>query len=112
MGHKYKLRYRWEPEAGEFSKDDCTEGRGGTDAAILFSLLYPEDGSFSMNFWTWDGRAAKDGRIPVLDDKELFKVWALLSQRLANSQTLDEGRKEFAETAWEVFRAGVFGGKG
>lgn len=107
MSHKYKIRYKLEPEVGEFSADECGQAGGGTDAYIFFSLIYPEDGSFSMNFFPKDGR--NDGK--ELDDNEIFKVWSLLASRLARSETLDEGKKTFAEAVFDTFRKSVLKGR-
>ena len=101
--HKYRLKYLLESEHGAFSKEELGEEWGGTEALILFSLLYPSDGSFSVNSWSWDGR----NESKELPDAELFKVWSLLTLRLAKSETLDEDRREFARHVFEAIRAGM-----
>jgi hypothetical protein len=103
MSHKYKMKYKFEPERGEFTKEDLKKAGdvGGTDAMILFSLIYPEDGSFSLNFWTYDGRQPEDHDkqrgIAELPDQELFKVWMMLASRLGRSTTLSEPKRQFAQ---------------
>ena len=99
--HKYKLKYKVEHECGEFTKQEIlNENAGGADALIIFSLIYPEDGSFSQNFSTVDGRTGMS-----LPDNEVYKVWVLLSHRLANSKTLAEGTKELARTIFKIITA-------
>lgn len=109
--HKYKLKYKLDMDAGEFSKEDLTNDPsdvGGTDALILFSLLYPEDGSFSSLMITKDGRS---GEVTELDDNEVFKVWSMLAHRLAESKTLSKNKKEFASQVFEIHREAVLGSK-
>lgn len=99
--HKYKLKYDLPHVPGEFSPDEIKkEGMSGTDALIVFSLLYPEDGSFSALTMSVDGR--NDGK--ELDDNELFKVWALQAKNLSESKTLSNPKKRFAEIVFEMFR--------
>jgi len=76
------------------------EDIGATDAAIVISMLYPPDGSFSMALSTLDGRTGKE-----VDDNELFKVWSMLSKTLAESKTLGPGKKAFASQVFEEIRS-------
>ena len=94
MSHKYKLKYKFDVDVGNYSKEEIKEAdRGGADAIILTSILYPEDGSLSVYFQSFDGRnEGKD-----LEDKELFKVWALLANRLGRSETLTGKKQQLAQ---------------
>lgn len=99
--HKYKVRYDIEMKVGEFTKDELmAENKSGTDALLYFSLLYPEDGSFSLLFNSIDGRTGKE-----LDSNELFKVWSMLGHSLSNSKTLSEGKRELCKSVHEIISA-------
>ena len=105
--YKYKIRYKMEkPDIGAFTKDQA-EGGGLTDCLLIGSVLHPPDGSYSQTFYTFDGR--KNGE--DWDDKDLFKFWILMASRLANSKTLDRGRRDFADNVFETFRQAMFGGR-
>lgn len=109
---KYQLRYVFgNPTAGEFSKEDADAGPffGLTDSLLLFSIIHPPDGSWSCQFWGWDGRRKPlpDGIANSLDDDELWKVWAMLASRLAASKTLDAGRRGFALATLDALREAV-----
>lgn len=101
--HWYKVLY----EIGEFSREDVLKsGKGATDAFVFMSLIYPEDGSFSMNFFSKDGRTQK-----LLDDKELFKAWSMLAKRLSESETLEPTRKSLAGKVFNIVRNAVIGNR-
>lgn len=55
--HEYRLRYAFNPpEPGHFTKADAKDGHGLTDALMVVSVLFPEDGSRSEGVYS-DGRA-------------------------------------------------------
>lgn len=95
----YRLRYRVDFEPGQFEKSDATPDQGLTDALLLASIIYPPDGSLSVMFLSKDGRTGEE-----LADIELFKVWSMLSARLAESTTLPEGMRRFAQRNLEAVR--------
>jgi len=106
--HKYKLKYDLDTKVGEFTKEELEkDDAGGTDALILVSLLYPEDGSFSTYFTTYDGR--NEGK--NLEDIEIFKFWSMLSKRLSESNTLSVKKKEIASMAFEMVRVVILEGR-
>ena len=74
-------------------------GAGGCHAIIAFSLIYPSDGSYSWLMVTKDGQTDKE-----LSDDEVFKAWMMLTNRLAESKTLSEGKKGFCAEIVETFR--------
>jgi hypothetical protein len=106
MPHKYKLLYKIEKPEGGIEKKDVPEGYGATDAMLLVSILYPEDGSLSTAFVPVDGRqaGALEDESSILSDTELFKTWSMLTKRLADSSTLTEGKRLFCEQVFETFR--------
>lgn len=83
------------------------EDIGATDAAIVISMIYPTDGSFSMLSSSLDGRTGKE-----VDDNELFKVWSLLAKSLAESKTLGPGKKAFAGQVFEEIRSVMLASRG
>ncbi len=100
MEHKYKIKYDIKHEVGNFSKEDIKEsGSGGTDAFVLFSIIYPEDGSYSQTYISLDGMTGE-----ALDRNELWKLWSTLSALLAKSEELPEWKRFISETAFEMVR--------
>lgn len=83
----------------EEAQKQAEEGWGACNAAILLSILFPPDGSYSMMLMSKDGRTNEP-----LPDHEVFKAWWLLAERLGRSTTLDEGRRLFAKAVFEQFR--------
>ncbi len=100
MEHKYKIKYDIKYEVGNFSKDDIKEsGSGGIDDFVLFSIIYPEDGSYSQTHFSLDGRTGE-----VLYRNELWKLWSTLSSLLAESDELPYWKRFISETAFEMVR--------
>jgi hypothetical protein len=106
--HKYKLKYKLEHECGNFEKESIKEGEGATDALLIFSLLYPEDGSYSQYHYSIDGR--NNGQ--EISDNDLFKIWTMLTKRLSDSKTLANNKKAFAGDVFKVIREAVLAGRG
>ena len=104
MEEKYHLTYELTPHPEGITKEDVPPGHGACDAAILCSIMYPPDGSYSLLLLPADGR--NGDRLP---DSEIFKVWTLMTKRLAESKTLPEPRRAFVEEIWGVIRAAVWG---
>lgn len=95
--HRYRLLWTLERRPAGVTRDEAPEGHGLCDAVLFCSIIFPEDGSYSLHFFPVDGRSEQE----ALSDKEMFKVWALLSKRLSESKTLDEGRRFFAQMVFE-----------
>ena len=95
--HKYKLKYYWNFENGEFSKEDLEEGEGACDAVLFASILYPDDGSYSTLFLTVDGRTNE-----TLPDNEIFKVWLMLGKKLMDNKELKGWKAELVEGVHEA----------
>jgi hypothetical protein len=106
MSYNYALKYKLKMDAGTFSREDIQKDPddGGCDAIFGASLLYPPDGTFSVLFFSKDGRTNSD-----LADEEWFKVWSMLTQRLATSKTLSEQKKSFCASVFDVIRNAVAG---
>jgi hypothetical protein len=106
--HKYKLVWKLDRRPGGVKKEDVPEGFGACDAVLFCSIIYPADGGLSIYFIGVDGR--KDGEIQEnLEDREWFKVWTLLSSRLAESKTLSPDRKNICREAFETMRVKLLG---
>lgn len=99
MSHRYRLKYRFSFEPGEFHLESRGRDDGLTDALLLASIIYPSDGSLSVMLMSKDGRTGKE-----LADLELFKVWSVLCVRLAESETLPEGHRQFAEMTMDAIK--------
>jgi hypothetical protein len=97
--HKYKLLYQIDPKPEGVTKEDIPETWGACDALLLASIIYPKDGSLSIYFVGEDGRTGK-----ALDDSEWFKVWSLLTARLADSKTLPRYKKELCSMFFETIK--------
>lgn len=112
--HRYKLLYKLEVPPKPLTKDEVPEGWSATDALLLVSMLYPDDGSFSSLILPVDGRPGVplDSEQSVLSDDEMFKVWSLMAKRLSESKTLGAGKKDFARMVFETIRAAIMGQRG
>ena len=107
--HKYRLSYLLEtlPDGGitaDEAKKRAKTGYGACDAMLVASILYPADGSLSIMFAGRDGRTDKE-----LDEHEWFKVWMLLTERLARSETLDPGKRDLCGVIFGVVADAVMG---
>lgn len=114
MTHKYRLLYKMEVPPTPLAKEEVPEGWSATDALLLVSMLYPDDGSFSSLIIPVDGRPGvplSDER-SVLDDDQMFKVWSLMAKRLSESKTLGAGKKDFARMVFDTIRAAILGQRG
>jgi hypothetical protein len=106
--HPYKLIYQLLKKPEGVTKEKVPDGFGACDAVLFCSMIYPKDGSFSVYFIGVDGR--KEGEIQEnLEDIEWFKVWTLLSSRLADSKTLSPDRKNICREAFESMRVKLLG---
>lgn len=106
--HRYKLLYKIESKGpDDVEASEVPEGFGACDAILMASIIYPPDGSLSQLYVGLDGRKAPadpaTGEPAMLDDVEWFKVWALLSARLAKSTTLSHEKKAFCALVFETF---------
>lgn len=107
--HVYKLKYDLEFEAGEFSSGDLTAGgHGGTDALFFASFIYPENGTFSLDWHTLDGRTNEP-----LSDREVFKMWSLLATQLAENRdgSIFPWQQRIAKKAADMVRGIVTEGR-
>lgn len=108
--HIYRLLHKVEvPPDGlrvDEAYDKSKEGYGACDAILLASIIYPADGSLSVQFVSADGRT---GKLEDLADNEWFKIWGMLASRLARSQTLDANKKELADIVWQTICRAVAG---
>ena len=102
--HKYRLKYTLKTEPGEFKESDPREKQEGlTDALVLFSILYPEDGSYSQMSISFDGRKVTDGKTYDVNDNDMFKLWILLGADLARSGKLGIAKHLFVKEVWQAF---------
>ena len=96
---KYHLTYDFEAHPEGLSKDEVEAmGKSACSAFFAASILYPPDGSYSVLFMSKDGRTNEE-----LPDGEWFKLFLMLSKRLSQSKTLDEGRRMLAGMPFEAW---------
>lgn len=100
MQHKYKLKYDINTESGEFSVKELKMAKvGGTDALIIISMLFPEGGSYSQDFFAIDGKNnGKD-----ISSLDYFKAWMLMGVALAKRTDLDDMRRAIASAPMHDF---------
>lgn len=88
-GHRYPLTYDVKAIPGGATAEEArVAGLGAADAVVLTSIVRGDDGSVSHLTLSLDGATGK----PLPDD-EVFKAWALLTHRLAESPTLGPGKR-------------------
>lgn len=100
--HNYKIKYTLEHEYGNFKADDLIkEGKGGCDAYIFTSILYHDDGSYSVKYFSrCDGNES-------LSPEEEFKAWVLMGSRIEErlEEVGEEGKAIIAGTPLDMMRA-------
>lgn len=95
----YFLTYKLERHIDGLTREEVPADMGACDAGVFLSMIYPEDGSFSMAVVSMDGRTGE----PV-SDNELFKVWTLIAHRLAESSELPDGPGTKRDLARKLFQ--------
>lgn len=105
--HRYKLKYEFNPVAGEFTAEEIKASKcGGTDAVLFFSCIYPEDGTLSVRHDSFDGRFGGKS----MTSQEVFKMWVLIGKKLSLAEDLDNVKREIAgfpaDTWFKIARAG------
>lgn len=104
MTATYKISYEFDPKLGDFTASELMKaGRGGCDALVFFSILYPEDGSYSQKLVSIDGRTGDS-----LSTADIWKLWAVLGGGLAASGSefgLHPDKVAICHTAHESVRA-------
>lgn len=103
----YPLTYEVTPRPERVTADWVREhGLSACDAVVILSMLYPDDGSFSLLPISLDGRTGE----PVTDN-ELWKVWTLIAHNLAQSADLSEGKRALCATVFDMVREVVLAGR-
>lgn len=104
--HQYRLFYGV-ADGGEDEKhlkerfgDDLGNYIGACDAFIFASILYLEDGSYSLQYFSQDGR--NNGK--ELNSNEIFKAWILLASNLMEKKDLPEWKRMLAEMTLDGFK--------
>ncbi len=84
-GHKFNLKYKIEP--GEWTREQIeAEKAGGCNAMLLVSIARgaePHGGMKSFNMVTMDGFSGRE-----IPDTEIFQIFSVLSDYLAQSKNL------------------------
>lgn len=102
--HKYKLKYKVDYERGEFTSEQIKAhpNNGGTDAIIVHSLIFPEDGSLSHNFYSIDGRTSD-----ALGDTDTFKAWSMMAFALKDRSDLPAWQREIVTQVYDKIREAI-----
>lgn len=104
--HIYGLKYKiivenndgkGYPKSTMIKMADEDEFVGGCDALLFFSILRPEDGSFSIYHNSYDGF----NELKPITSIELFKVWAMLASKLKDDPEIHQWHRDVAEIAHE-----------
>lgn len=95
----YKLKYKIDYEPGDFTFEEIKKDKlnGGTDAIIVHSLIFPEDGSLSHNFYSVDGR--NPGQ--PLGSIDTFKAWSMMAFALKDRDDLHEWQRAILNDVYE-----------
>lgn len=94
--YQYHLTYQvTPPHVDGITRDEVPNGHGGCDAAVIISILYPPDGSYSAMYMSRDGRNGQP-----LDANEMFKAWIMWAARLSRDKTLHPAKREFVAAVW------------
>lgn len=104
--YKVEWHMKLRPEGVKGEELDRLKCRG-SDALFTASIAFPKDGSYSVYFDSIDGRSPSGEQ---LSDNEWFKIWMMLANRLSESKTLEQSRRQFVQITWETLRGALFGG--
>lgn len=97
---KYNLTYNVKPEKitrKKVAKSSC----GSCDAIIMAPIQLPDDGSISVSFLSSD---AEGNSLPITD---WFKVWALLTRKLSESNDLSKDKRLFCKSVFDIINAAM-----
>lgn len=103
---KYKLRYKFEVQRGDFTAEEVMEWGGGCDA-FIFSSILRTDGALSTLTLGRDGDRPADS--DDIEDSEIFKAWIAMASDLMNSKDLGEGRKMVCAFVLQQVQAAILG---
>src|SRR5690349_5944292 len=82
--HKYALRYDivTENDPNGYTKEE-REDKGLCDSFMFFSIIEPDDGSYSQAVFSFKGKENRE-----LNDDEKFKAWLMLGLSLNDDGNL------------------------
>ena len=98
---KYYLLYKIEPSKEGKTKAEIPEGYSATHAIFMASIMYPEDGSYSVLFDSCNGAGEQ------LDDNEWFKLWAMFTIRLSHSKEITGWKRAAVSAAQGQIQAAM-----
>lgn len=94
----FALRYDIQAEPGPWTREQLGT-MGGTDAVIIQSLVFPEDGTFSLATFTNDGRTG--GPVEATD---IFRAWIAQAAGLIDSGALPHWQEAICAEALDHVR--------
>ena len=87
---------------GQFTKQQLAQlDRGGCDAVIIHSLIFPKDGSRSEMIMTM-GPDGED-----LSAEEMFKSWVGLAHTLSQAPDLSPEKRSLADQVFQMVRIAI-----
>lgn len=105
MSRTYKLKYKLsiENDSQGYKREDAKNDEDGLcDALVFMSILYPEDGSYSFEAHSADGRSGKQ-----LDAIDLFRAWSILGMSLSENPDLKGWQKQVTEVHASLMRDAI-----
>lgn len=103
--HKYLVTYQLKHHPNGIEAQDVPAMHGASDALIVISQLYLEDGSYSQCTSGLDGRTGGD-----IEPGEMWKAWMILARSLAvEHPNLSPGQRLSAWTAFSLASQMVHG---
>lgn len=100
---RYRLTWSAEVHPEGLTPERVPDGRGACDAMLFASIIYPPDGSMSVQMLGVDGRRSDR----ELQDGEWFKVWSQLAKTLSESKELPMGECQLCRYVFEIVREAV-----
>lgn len=95
---KFKLKYKLNMEAGDFTKDDIKDDNTGLcDSIAVISIIYPPDGSYSQLTLSQNGMTEEE-----LTQDDLFKAWHMLGMQLRRNNALKNWKKQMVDLVGEM----------
>lgn len=90
----------FEPETRPegYTEEDAGDG-GLADALVGISIVNEEDGSYSIQEFSFDGKESRS-----LNASEMFKVWIMLGIILSDDYDLSGWKKDFVDFHSEKIR--------
>lgn len=98
---KYHLTYESQAHPEGSTKEELEDEEGACDAVVIMPLTFSEDGTYSWDLVTLDGRTETN----ELDGDELWKAWLMLTKHLSIRVDLRPGKSEVCGNVYKQVAA-------